>query len=708
MYKTFVPFHLADSDPYGSFQTLGNLILDYVFPENDQEVEAVQNYRRTLDLSRATASTLFTQGDVDYIRDYFVSRTGNVMIIRIGTEQKEPQQAISFSAILQRPEQAHVYSMENSLVIEGTLDSGISEQEGMKYYTKMQIITDGGTVTINEDHIQVKEANEAIIYLTAMTNYMNDNYQEDAERLLKTARKANYFDLLSDHIKSYQEFYNRVRLSIGSSRSPKPQLPDRTTDQRILSFRDDDDPALATLYYNFGRYLLISSTRPHSLPPNLQGLWANGCRTPWNEDYHLNINVQMNHWPVEPGNLSELHTPLIELTKGLVQSGELTAKVFYGEDAQGWVAHMMTNTWNFTAPGDHSSWGATNTGGAWLCAHLWEHYLYTGDIDYLKEIYPVLKGAADFFLSTLIEEPAHGWLVTAPSSSPENSFYVGNDPTPVSVCMGPTMDIQLLKELFTHVIEAGHILGTDEAFGRELAIAYDRLPPHQISKEGYLIEWLEDYKEVDIHHRHISHLYGLYPGNLITPTRTPELAEACRVTLNRRGDEGTGWSRAWKINFWARLGDGNRAYKLFKSLLTPTFEAHDRNYQGGGTYPNLFCAHPPFQIDGNFGGTAGISEMLLQSHEGFIYFLPALPDLWDQGTLEGFKVRGGGVVNLQWSEGRARKASVTATFDQTFRIKRPTRCNKITVRMKKDAQDYREEYIEIALKNGEKATLLFE
>ncbi|MCD8167607.1 MAG: glycoside hydrolase family 95 protein, partial [Bacteroides sp.] len=261
MYKTFVPFHPAGSDPYGTLQTLGNLILDYVFPENDQEIEAVQNYRRTLDLSRATASTLFTQGGVEYIRDYFVSRTGDVMIIRIGTGQKEPQQAISFSAILQRPEQAYVYSIENSLVMEGTLDSGIPEQEGMKYYTKMQIATDGGTVTINEDHIQVKEANEAIIYLTATTSYMNDNYQEDAERLLKTARKANYSDLLSDHIKSYQEFYNRVRLSIGSSRAPKRQLPDKTTDQRILSFREDDDPALATLYYNFGRYLLSSSGR---------------------------------------------------------------------------------------------------------------------------------------------------------------------------------------------------------------------------------------------------------------------------------------------------------------------------------------------------------------------------------------------------------------------------------------------------------------
>lgn len=287
-----------------------------------------------------------------------------------------------------------------------------------------------------------------------------------------------------------------------------------------------------------------------SMPPNLQGLWANEPGTPWNGDYHTNINVQMNHWPLEQGNLTELYLPLIDLVKRLVESGEESAKSFYGENARGWVLHMMTNVWNYTAPGEHPSWGATNTGGAWLCAHLWEHYLFTGDRNYLSEIYPIIKGASEFFYSTMVKEPKHGWLVTAPTSSPENSFYLkGKDRTPISVCMGPTMDIQLVRELYSNVITASHILSVDSLYADSLKKAICQLPPHQISKKGYLMEWLEDYEETDVHHRHVSHLYGLHPGNQISVYNTPELAEACKVTLNRRGDEGTGWSRAWKINF---------------------------------------------------------------------------------------------------------------------------------------------------------------
>ena len=437
----------------------------------------------------------------------------------------------------------------------------------------------------------------------------------------------------------------------------------------------------------------------------------------------------MNHWIAESGNLSELHEPLIDLVMRLIPSGEKSAKDFYGQEAEGWVQHMMTNVWNYTAPGEHPSWGATNTGGAWLCAHLWEHYLYNGDLDYLRKVYPALKGASEFFLSTMITEPSHGWLVTAPTSSPENSFIV-NGPegeTAVSICMGPTMDNQLIRELFTNTAAAAELLypksetpaqpfpkeapvmayapttapaqpapkgapamaqpagkgasgGQDgqsptlsqaeQAFAERLREAIAKLPPHQISEEGYLMEWLEDYKEAEPQHRHVSHLYGLYPGNQISPAQTPELAEACKVTLNRRGDEATGWSRAWKINFWARLGDGDRALKLFRSLLAPAAYVDSAiDYRNGaGTYPNLLCAHPPFQIDGNFGGAAGISEMLVQSNEGFINILPALPKEWSEGRIKGLKVRGGATIDLEWSEGKAKKITITGGWKEDIKL----------------------------------------
>lgn len=693
MYKHFVPSN-PENGTYGTYQTLGNLEIEY------QNQEEFSSYKRTLNLANAISDLRLEKERGYNQRAYFVSRDHDVIVIHLDSYRSD----ISFKATLSRNERATTYSTGESLVMEGTLNSGSSQAEGISFLTEMAVDVYEGSASITDEGIEVANSKSVTIYISAATNYKNPEYKEQVKDLLTKAMSKPVEKLAVQHIESYQELYNRASLSIKGKEMPE----DETTDQLIRRFQQEDIPQLAALYYNYGRYLLISSTRPGSLPPNLQGLWADTYSTPWNGDYHLNINVQMNHWPVEQGNLSELHEPLIELTKGLVESGESSAKAFYGKDARGWVAHMMTNVWNFTAPGEHPSWGATNTGGAWLCAHLWEHYLFTGNKEYLQEVYPVLKGAADFFLSTMIEEPTHGWLVTAPTSSPENRFFVGDSPTPVSICMGPTMDNQLIRELYSNVIEAATILDIDKEYSQTLAQAISKLPPHQISKEGYLMEWLVDYKEAEPQHRHVSHLYGLHPGNQITLTQTPELAEACKETLNRRGDGGTGWSRAWKINFWARLGDGNRAHKLFKSLLAPAYEPETPDRRGGGTFPNLFCSHPPFQIDGNWGGTSGISEMLLQSHDGFIDFLPALPDSWQEGTFSGFRVRGGGTARLRWKDGKAVSARLAADSDHTFRIKMPQGVSSATVKGQRIKQKFDNcTYFDLELKAGELVKIKF-
>lgn len=636
------------------FQPIGYLNLS--FPETDNYSE----YYRELDLERAVFTSTYKANGTKFKREVFASHPDQLVIVRLSADKPGK---LNFLASMNGPLQQNMHVLDRSIIEMTGLSStheGVTGQ--VKFNARVKIINSGGTTAVDSGKIRVSNANEVLLLISIATNFVDyktltANEQELCKNYLFKAENKKFDILLKNHLQAYQNLFNRVKLDLGTSEYNK--VP---TDTRIKNFSQTKDPSFVALYYQFGRYLLISSSQPGGQPANLQGIWNDQVNPAWDSKYTININTEMNYWPAEKCNLPEMHEPLIQMIKELSESGKETAKNMYGSN--GWVAHHNTDIWRISGVVDGAYWGMWPMGSAWLTQHLWEKYLYNGNNKYLETVYPVMKSACEFYQDFLIEEPVNKWLVVSPSISPENNPSI----RPSSVCAGATMDNQLLFDLYSRTIKAAKILGKDSMLMVDFQKTLERLPPMQIGKHCQLQEWMEDLDSPEDKHRHVSHLYGLFPGNQISPYRNSELFEAARNSLVYRGDVSTGWSMGWKVNLWARLLDGNHAHKLIVDQLTLVDPLSGSN---GGTYPNLFDSHPPFQIDGNFGCTSGITEILLQCHDGSIHFLPALPDNWKNGEITGLRTYGGFEISFSWQEGKVKKMEIKSNLGGNCRIRVP-------------------------------------